>query len=381
MNTSQWHYTEQSGWKQSRKETHASDVKLILFFGDRFLLENADVLKPVLDHYPNSCYVAVSTAGEILDTLVYDHSITATAISFEKTPILCRSINSIDFSDSFEAGKHLIQQFPKENLKHVLVFSDGHLVNGTYLVRGMETEVPGKVTITGGLAGDGSRFEQTLVGLNDSPKPGIISAIGFYGDAIKVGLGCQGGWDPFGPEREITKSEDNVLFELDHLSALDLYKKYLGEQAEQLPGSALLFPLAIKEQKDQPAIMRTILSIDESNKSMIFAGNMPVGARAQLMKANFDRLIDGAGIAADSSLSLLNNHEPELAILISCVGRKLILNQRTDEEVEAVAESLGGNPAITGFYSYGEIAPFFGEVKCELHNQTMTITTISEIVD
>lgn len=378
MNVSQWHYSAKTGWKTIREETHQSPVRLVLFFGDRFLLDQTETIQAFMNDFSGACYVSVSTAGEIMETEVFDETITATAISFDKTPIQCKSVSISDFADSFEAGKAVMSQLPKENLTHVLVFSDGHSVNGTYLVRGMETEVPATVSITGGLAGDGSRFEKTLVGLNSVASPGTIALIGFYGDAIQVGLGCQGGWDPFGPEREITKATDNVLYELDHQSALDLYKKYLGEQAQHLPGSALLFPLAIKTDATTPSIMRTILSINEEEKSMIFAGNMPVGARAQLMKANFDRLIDGAGSAADASLQPLKNAEPQLAILISCVGRKLILNQRTDEEVEAVAESLGGNPAITGFYSYGEIAPFFGEVKCELHNQTMTITTISE---
>ena len=108
---------------------------------------------------------------------------------------------------------------------------------------------------------------------------------------------------------------------------------------------------------------------------MTFAGDIPQGATARLMKANFDRLIEGAQGAAEKSTSII----PDLAILISCVGRKLVLKDRTEEELESVRRIFGNKTVLTGFYSYGEISPFTPNSKCELHNQTMTITTLSEI--
>jgi hypothetical protein len=181
----------------------------------------------------------------------------------------------------------------------------------------------------------------------------------------------------FGPERIITRSKDNVLFELDGKPALQLYKTYLGEHAQGLPATGLLFPLSIRTENND-SVVRTILAVDEKEQSMTFAGNVPEGAYGKLMKANFDRLIAGAAEAARASYVTLGSRSPDLAILISCVGRKLILKQRVEEEVEGVRDILGDNTVLTGFYSYGEISPFTPGAKCELHNQTMTITTISE---
>ena len=216
------------------------------------------------------------------------------------------------------------------------------------------------------------------------PVEGVVSVLGFYGDALKIGFGSLGGWDPFGPERKVTRSRSNVLFELDGKPALELYKSYLGEEhAKQLPAAALLFPLAIRTgsevgSEDDESLVRTVLSIDEAEQSMTFAGDVPEGVYARLMKANFERLIDGASGAARTSNESLRGSEPELAILISCVGRKLVLKQRTEEEVEGVQSVLGDNVRMTGFYSYGEICPSSPKANCELHNQTMTITTFSE---
>lgn len=206
----------------------------------------------------------------------------------------------------------------------------------------------------------------------------MVVAIGFYGNSLKIGHGSFGGWDEFGPERTITRSDKNVLYEIDGKNALDLYKEYLGPYKDELPGSALLFPLSLKEPGSDQYLVRTILGINEEAKSMHFAGNLPQGSKVRLMKANFDRLIEGSSIAAKNSCSSLLNCNPELAILISCVGRKLILQERTDEEVEAVKGIFPGRTAMTGFYSYGEISPFNQLTRCELHNQTMTITTLSE---
>src|SRR5208282_5180858 len=155
-------------------------------------------------------------------------------------------------------------------------------------------------------------------------------------------------------------------------------KQYLGEQAKGLPATGLLFPLSIRTETEKTGVVRTILSVDEKTQSMTFAGDVPEGTYARLMKANFDRLIDGAIGAAKTSYQAIGSSSPDLAILISCVGRKLVLKQRIEEEVEGVREILGERTVLTGFYSYGEISPFTPGANCELHNQTMTITTLSE---
>ncbi|MFM7313942.1 MAG: FIST signal transduction protein, partial [Cyanobium sp.] len=229
-----------------------------------------------------------------------------------------------------------------------------------------------------GLAGDGGRFEKTLIVAGDAPLADSIAAIGLYGDAIKVGFGSLGGWDPFGPQRTITRSAGNVLYELDGRSALDLYRSYLGEHAAGLPATALLFPLQIRRQGEVDTLVRSILNVDEETGSMTFAGDVPVGATVQLMKTNYDNIVEAASSAARACRESLPDCRADLAVLISCVGRKLVLKQRIEEEVEAVERVLGTSTLITGFYSYGEICPATTHSSLELHNQTMTITTLSE---
>jgi hypothetical protein len=273
-----------------------------------------------------------------------------------------------------------MSQLLTDDLNAVLIISDGSLINGSELVSGLNENKPEHISVTGGLAGDAARFQQTLVGLNETAASGKIIAVGFYGKNISIGHSSFGGWDEFGRERVVTKSDKNVLYELDNESALDLYKEYLGPYVAELPGSALLFPLSIRIANDDTNLVRTILTIDEEAKSMTFAGNLPEGSKVRLMKANFEKLINASTDAAKEAMQDLQNNKPELAILISCVGRKLVLQERTSEEVEAAKNIFGNNTTITGFYSYGEISPFNPYTTCELHNQTMTITTFTESV-
>jgi hypothetical protein len=353
-------------------------AQLVLLFGSRGVLKEQHHLDEIKQAYPRAHLLGCSTAGEIYATQVCDDSLVATAIQFEATPIQGVRVKLSDGSRSFAAGERLAKGLDKAGLVHVFVLSDGLHVNGSELVEGLAAHLPSHVAITGGLSGDGARFQETLVFWDSAPEPEVIAAIGLYGERLRVGYGSLGGWDSFGPERLITRASGNVLYELDGKSALSLYKTYLGEQATGLPATGLLFPLSVRTEEGRTPVVRTILAVSEDEQSMTFAGDLPEGAYARFMKANFDRLVDGATAAAQTSYEAVGSSSPDLAVLISCVGRKLVLKQRIEEEVEGVREVLGERTALTGFYSYGEISPFTPGAKCELHNQTMTITTFSE---
>ncbi len=379
MEIEQRWYREDVGWKTiSGKSSDRSTVNIVIVFASIKVLKNDQLFPALVADYPTAEILICSTAGEIADIQVFEDSLSLVAIGFDHTTVSVASVHIEDFENTFQAGYDLALQLPAENLKSVLVISDGQQVNGSELMLALNEFLPAATLVTGGMAGDGERFQSTLVGLNEIPVSGLIAAIGFYGDNIQVSSGSVGGWDAFGVERLITRSDKNILFELDGKPALDIYKLYLGKYAAELPVSGLLFPLSIRVSASAAPLVRTILSVNEQDKSLTFAGNMPEGAYAQLMKANHDRLIDGAGAAAEECLSG-STRAPQLALLISCVGRNLVLGQRIEEEVEIVRSVFGEETIMTGFYSYGEFAPAVASSRCELHNQTMTITTISEV--
>lgn len=387
MRTEQRTWTSERGWVPASAGRLADCAQLVLIFGATVVLQDPRIVESIRKYYPAAYILGCSTAGEICGAQVSDDSLVATAIHFEHTQVRAAHVTLGENSVGQQAGEFLGRALPhsvdgqegrtEDKLVHVLVLSDGSSVNGSALVCGLIKHLPEGVTITGGLAGDGARFGETLVFTGDTPQTGAIAAVGLYGKRLTIGFGSLGGWDPFGPERLVTRSKGNVLFELDGRPALGLYKQYLGAHATGLPATGLLFPLSVRATPSDTPLVRTILAVDEHEQSMTFAGDVPEGARARLTKSNVDRLVDGA-VGAAQACRPAGSVAPELAILISCVGRKLVLKQRVEEEVEGVRDVLGEQTVLTGFYSYGEIAPFSAGERCELHNQTMTITTFSE---
>ncbi|MEY4876331.1 MAG: hypothetical protein RL708_1480, partial [Bacteroidota bacterium] len=345
-------------------EINSSNVNLVLGFGAKKILQDSAIFHQLKTKYPSANIAVCSTAGEIYGDEVFDDTISISVLEFEKTKIKTATINIENFENSVEAGIALINKLDKETLAHILILSDGGLVNGSQLVEGINKVIEHKIPVTGGLAGDGKDFNFTLVGCNDVPSIGTIAAIGFYGNDIEITHGTLGGWEMFGTEKIITQSINNKLSEIDNNNALDLYKTYLGKYADELPGSALLFPLAVTLPNTSEPVVRTILSIDNVTKTMTFAGDVPIGSKVRFMKANFDKLIEAASTAAFQSIKANEIRKPKLALLISCVGRKIILDTRIDEEVEAVKEVFGDETLLTGFYSYGEISPFNEHVNC-----------------
>ena len=311
-----------------------------------------------------------------MDTRVFDDTAVATAIHFEQSRIVATHLAVGSAKTAAELGASLIDTLDPAGLVHVFVLSDGLNVNGSELVRGMRSKLPASVQVTGGLSGDGGRFQKTIVWAGRRATRGLRHRDWLLRLDAQGRLRVDGRRDPFGPDRVITRSEANVLYELDGKPALELYKTYLGDHAKDFPGAGLLFPLCVRAPDSRTELVRTVLAVNEEAQSLTFAGDLPKGHIARLMKANFDRLVDGANGAATSAK--LGAGTTELAILISCVGRKMVLKQRTEEELDAVRDVVGASATIAGFYSYGEICPSAPNASCELHNQTMTITTFSE---
>jgi hypothetical protein len=357
-------------------EVQAISPNLVIVFGSRNEMEAADAWKTFKAGLPSAQVVGCSTAGEISSKGVTDNTVQVTAVNTGAGEVQVVDAD-IPGGDSAAAGEMLAKKVNKDGLKALLVLSTGHNVNGSALIDGIRKVLGAKVTITGGLAGDGANFQKTITLCNGTVSDAKIVAVAFRGDAFEISYGSMGGWKPFGPVRKVSKSTNNVVFEIDGEPALDLYKKYLGEEAKKLPASGLLYPFAIlKTNQDESGLIRTILSVDEAKKSLTFAGDVAEGSLVRLMQAKKSELADGAKGAA-SGAAKTGTASDGFAVLVSCVGRKLVMGDDIDDEIDAVRDVFGKNVALTGFYSYGEICPQEGFTECKLHNQTMTITKIA----
>jgi hypothetical protein len=384
MRVAQLTWSDTAGWAVAPGErTHAD---LVFFFGSRQALACGARYRELRAMYPDAHILGCSTGGQIRNQDVSDDEIAAAAIRFDATPLRVACEPAPAPERSRACGEAIGRALAAPSLVGIFVLSDGLNVNGSELVAGIIGAVGKQVSVTGGLAGDAAEFRETLVGADCPPRKQVVAAVGFYGTAIRIGHGSAGGWDEFGPRRQITHSRGNVLFEFDGEPALDLYERYLGEdEARGLPGSGLLFPLRIFDpERPDHDIVRTILAVDHQARSMTFAGDVPEGWTAQLMRGNFDRLAAGAAMAARQAADGVGpgrTGSDQVAILVSCIGRRLLMGQHTADELEAASAEFGPHIPQLGFYSYGEISPHRVSGVCELHNQTMTVTTIAEATE
>jgi len=401
MKVTQFTHKLGKGWSGlTEAKNFNSPQTLVLAFCAPKYADAPEVLRELSAAFPDSVVTGCSSAGEINGGQIDDASIAAIAIQFTGAKVRLVAEDFKPTNNSHSVGASLAQSLREPSLSGAMILSDGLVANGGSLIEGFNSEIDNtKVVVSGGLAGDGNLFQRTWVLHDGQPVSRRVVAIGLYGDSLIFGHGSKGDWDIFGHERTITRSKDNILYELDNQPALRLYKEYLGERAAELPASGLLFPLQIrKNSASENRLVRTILGVNEDDQSLIFAGNMPEGGLAQMMRANFERVIDAAGDAASMSKiislaasgafsgesmtnptgTLQNAPLASCVIAISCVGRRLVLGGRAEEEVELLQQSFGKFAHIVGFYSYGELSPTAKGGACELHNQSMTLLSISE---
>ena len=377
MKLQTYQYTS-AGWNTPLDASLDSASTMIVVFGPSDYEPCMPAINELYRTFPESTITGCSTAGEIFGEDVFDNSLSVAILKFRDVNLRLASetINSSD--ESFIIASDISSQLDAHGLRAVFVLTDGLFINGKKLADGFNTLADKGVMVTGGMSGDGSRFKNTWVLVNGQPESHRVSAIGMYGDSLVYAHGSKGGWDVIKSDIQVSHAIGNVLYELNDQPALEFYRQHMGEKADGLPATGLLFPLALKEEGAGGEVtVRTILSIDEEQQSITFAGTIPDGSSVQLMRANFDRLIEGAAGASREAASSITDNQVLLNIAISCVGRRLVLGDRSHEELESVCAGLPQGTRQIGFYSYGELSPLTSG-RCNLHNQTMTLTLIGE---
>ena len=374
MNIQQLGWNNQYGWDDV---AYLTEANLVLVFGDTDFFYDDVCYQQLASFFPKAQIVGCSTAGNIRGAKVSSNDINVLAIQLKSSWIEAMKIDL----ETTESHENIIlmalKDFPRDQLKHCLVISDGLDINAAELAQYLSLEMS-DISITGGLAGDSDRFKRTGVMFNGVTKKNQVALIGLYG-AIKVTSGFSTGWSEFGAERRVTRSDKNTVYEFDHEPALEVYQRYLGELADKLPISGLRFPLSVRRKEEENPLIRMLLGVNQDDNSLTFAGDIPEASYARLMKTNIDRLLESTQKrVAELKSQHLKNHG--LCLVVSCVGRRLALDHISDEEIELIASELGNDFQLSGFYSYGEFASH-NSLSCQLHNQTSTITLITEEAD
>ncbi|PRY15087.1 FIST signal transduction protein [Kineococcus rhizosphaerae] len=340
--------------------------------------------------YPTSSVLGCSTAGLVLGEGLLDEEVLVAVLVFERTRLVLEH-TPLTAATSEEAGARLGERLLRHgrpdpsadggDLAAVLVLSQGRDVVGNAVAAGLSRGTGGTVPVFGGMSAGlpvpGGALPQCWVLVEGRPQTGALTAVGLYGDRVGLGVGTGSGWADLGPQRRVTRSEGATLHELDGRPALALYERYLGDEARGLPVAGLRFPLAIRRpgEPDTP-VVRSVLGVDHAADTILLTGDVPQGCTAQLLHQDSEALADAAEVAARDAVAAASA-PVGLALVVTCLGRRLALGSRTEDELESVVAGLPAGTPVVGFYTYGELAPTAAR-SCDLHNKTLTVAVLGE---
>ena len=379
MKVSHIHYASPADIKQSATSLRP---QLILCFAPADLYASLNLTEELGKHFPDAHIVGCSAAGTIRGTQVDNSRASLTLLHFEETDVNILSKSFNEKTDYQQSGTELAHELRGLGLKHVFLFSSGLKTNTSALLDGLSSSLPRQATISGGVAADNNHFTNTLCWHNDLSFDQGCIAIGLYSESLEVGYGSFSGYDRFGCQRTITQSTGNTVYEIDGQPALSLYQRYLGDYAVEMPCSAQLQPLYLLNQSDnEKSLVRSISGFDAESGALFFNGDIPQGSQVYLMKGNADGLIEGALISALlAKETFRDRYEPELTLCVAGAGRPMILGSREEDELEKITDNIGDHGHVVGFYGYGEIAPNRHDPGHSLNNQSIAITTLTELI-
>ena len=381
MKLLQRQWTVKDGWRTLRDDLAGryAKVQLVLIFGASDLLKSVDLYKNVYDEFPNAIVTGCSTAGEICGDEVGDNSLVCTAIEFEHSRVKAKHI----FMDKYpglsieQVTREMVDELLAPDLVHLLVLAGGDDINASDVVAGLRKQAPKKVGVSGALAADAFKFHDACVIADVMACENTISVIAFYGKGLKVMTSLKAGWFEFGGEKTITKSDKNIMYQLDKGPALPFFELYLGDSINKVPASSFQYPISLRSKHTDDWLTRSIVKVDRSKSALHFAGDVPVGYRMRLMKTDTEHLVESAARATVNMLR--RSFYPDFALIVSCFGRKGLMGKDSYKEVKAVRAGFGDHTLMTGFYACGEIGALDSSNPCQLHNQTLAITAFLEI--
>jgi hypothetical protein len=361
-------------------------TKILIVFG-AMRFNHRELLAGIASVAVDIPMIGGTTAGEISSAGFSTGSVVIMALSNDDLEFVTgigHNMSNDERACSVELVNDILGKTGFDPNASLLVFPNGMGGDGLKVLEGLQLSLGKDFEITGGYLGDDERFENTYQYYNGMVyKDAIVGLMVIKKSGYKTGIGVRSGFTSIGNSFFCTSSEGNIVKEFEHANALELYKDFLGEErAERLPAVCLEYPFGIIDNNPSDSTeslfqLRCGLSVDHEKGTIALAASIPEGSEVTLTTASRGDIINGAREAAAQAKKSLGDATPMALIMFSCVGRKLVLGRRIQEEVDAVRECIGHDVPIIGFYTYGEIGPI-DKTKPELssvkfHNETVVL--------
>lgn len=307
-----------------------------------------------------------STAGEIIPEGPITHSCVVLLLAVEG--LRCRVGLGRDVDvDPRRAGQQAayaaLHGFDGQERAGCLLFGDGLMTTYAKVVRGIQEVLGTSALITGGLAGDDLRFQQTYQYANEVVATrAVVGAV--ISRPLRIGVGIEHGFAPISKPRRITRAHANRLLELDGRPAASVYAEYLGTEAlhrmqeEGLTRQGIAYPFGIQTEAPGEWLLRTVVACEEGG-GLACNSEIPEGGWLQLMIGSRELALDAAHRAAQQAVRSLGR---VVCVLVfdSVVRRKLLGAEHAALEIARIRDAVGPAVPLVGCYTYGEQAPAHG---------------------
>ena len=370
-------YKRDSGWSADFPDVDSA-MTLVVVFADNASWEDRWALSELKHAFPNSIIVGCGASETVHNGKLLTDSISVGIIKFQSTEIKFASADLSDSADSQSAGRRIAEGLKHPNLKGVLLFTNGLVVEATDLVRGIQEDLPAGIPIAGGLASDRDLLH-CWVNANGELRDDAVCAVGLIGDKVELVCASGGGWAPASDRHVATKTLGKTLYEIDGQRAYDVLTERLEKKTSQISPWALdIANQTIALKFEGVDLVRSILGSDKQKGCLELAGDIPEGVEIEFMESTVDEIIDGVDeVAHGIRMKTVGLTDNSLSVVFGCVGRVCILGDRTSEEVSVLKAAIGENIAQVGMYGLGEILT----TTCgypQVHNLTMAAAVIRE---
>lgn len=321
-------------------------------------------------------FIGCSSSGEVANGKVYSKTISASLFDFDKSWFKIVH-QTVDDDQSYSAGVELakagLDQF--ENPAFISLFTLS--ANGEKLIAGMNDTVGRDVNLFGGMAADDISFKPFVFTTDEKNYNGLHTLV-LDNDKIELNSFALAGWKPIGTEHTITKSKNNIIYEINDEPALDFFKKFFGFYSDPLAQNEKdvstvnsQYPLQIIRNGE--AVLRAPLNSDEETKALIMAGPVYQGERFKFSIApGFEVINETIERFKDFKEEI---EKPDALLLFTCKARHWAFGPMIDEEIEAL-HKLWEVP-YHGFFSFGEIGKNQNQ-STNFFNETCCLVTLKE---
>lgn len=311
---------------------------------------------------PDAVIIGTTTDGEIMDGKVSSDKVVLSFSQFKHTTLKAAAIEHT--ANGYNSGQYLAKELLTDDTKLLIAFADGLHTNGEEFLHGI-TSIDDKVIVSGGHAGDNSRFIETLVFTKEHIFTKGAVAVTLNSKHLHIHTDYSFNWHPIGNELTITKAEGNRIYTIDDKSAVDTYTYYLGENISKgLPGIGIEFPLIVN--RNGRNVSRAAIG-KEDDGSVIVGGTLYTGEKVRIGYGNGKEILK----KSQNILKTTSRQPSEGIFIYSCATRKYFMGSKIESEIMPLQQIA----PVSGFFTYGE---FFTSTQKELLNQTMTLVSLSE---